>query len=61
MLKKSMSMEYPYCISLILAISIFQRKYRKLCGINQTGSVLVSILANLGIQVGSKAINSVLG
>ena len=56
-----MSMEYPYCISLILAISIFQRKYRKLCGINQTGSVLVSILANLGIQVGSKAINSVLG
>ena len=35
--------------------------YRKLSGINQTGSGLVSTLAILGIQIGAKAISSVLG
>ena len=35
--------------------------YRKLSGINQTGSGLVSTLANLGIQIGAKAISSVPG
>ena len=38
-----------------------KKKYRKLRGIGQTGSGLVSTLANLGLQMGSKAINSVLG
>ena len=35
--------------------------YRKLCDKCQTGSGIVSTLANLGIQMGLKAINSVLG
>ena len=35
--------------------------YRKLCDINQTGNGLVSTLANLRLQMGSKATNSVLG
>lgn len=35
--------------------------YRKLSSINQTGSGLVSTLANLGIQIGAKAISSVPG
>ena len=35
--------------------------YRKLCSINQTGNGVVSTLANLRLQMGSKATNSVLG
>ena len=37
-----------------------KRKYRKLRGIGQTGSGLVSTLANFDLQMGSKAIDSVL-
>ena len=38
-----------------------RKKYRKSRGIGQIGSGLVSSLANLGLKMGSKAINSVSG
>ena len=38
-----------------------KKKYRKLQGINQTGSGIVGDLAKLGVRMGSKAINSVFG
>ena len=38
-----------------------KKKYRKVQGINQTGSGIVGDLAKLGVRMGSKAINSVFG
>ena len=42
-------------------IYIYVYVYITLCDINQTGKGLARTLANLGIKIGSNAINSVLG
>ena len=42
-------------------IYIYVYVYITLCDINQTGKGLARTLANLGIKMGSNAINSVLG